>query len=68
MLGFIFLPKKFEPLIEFSTPTWNPWLQQDQEVRENVQKRAVTKDYTAIIMKQIEITANAQSEGQADSV
>ena len=30
------------PHIEFSTPAWNPYLQQDQEVIENVQKRAVT--------------------------
>ena len=30
------------PHTEFSTPAWNPWLQQDQEVLENVQKRAVT--------------------------
>ena len=30
------------PHTEFLTPAGNPWLQQDQEVLENVQKRAVT--------------------------
>ena len=30
------------PLLNFPHPAWNPWLQQDQEVIENVQKRAVT--------------------------
>ena len=30
------------PHIEFSTPAWNPLLKQNQEVLENVQKRAIT--------------------------
>jgi len=41
MLGLIFLPKSLNHILN-STPEWNPWLQQDQEVLENVQKRGVT--------------------------
>ena len=39
-----FLNPQLKTHTEFSTPSaWNPWLQQDQEVLENVQTRAVTR-------------------------